>query len=90
MPLSVYVCVFLGASGEMGCGGGGHVAGFVGVRGIQGEVCGPGHPGLAAGSAPETRPEGTSGERALRQRLLLQHVYTHANHWLCFKSCTGV
>lgn len=81
IPLFVYmcicVCVFSGASGEMGCGGGGHVAGFVGVGGVQGEVCGPGHPGLAAGSAPETRPEGTAGQRALRQRLLLQHLYTH-------------
>lgn len=74
----VCVCVFSGASGEMGCGGGGHVAGFIGVRGVQGEVCGPRHPGLAADSAPETRPEGTAGQRALRQRLLLRHSYARA------------
>lgn len=75
--MCVCVYVFLGASGEMGCGGGGHVAGFVGVGGVQGEVCGPGHPGLAAGSAPETRPEGTAGQQTLRQQLLLQHTHTH-------------
>lgn len=45
----------------MGCGGGGDVAGFVGVRGVQGEVYGAGHPGAATGSASETRSKGTAG-----------------------------